>query len=386
MRKQRSVAPVHVQSQRRSAVRGMIAGVLGSVVAIAGLGMALEAHAQTTLNVYNWSDYIAKDTVSNFEKQTGIKVRYDNYDSNDTLQAKLLTGNSGYDIVTPTSNYAGRQIAAGMFTPLDKSQLPNLKYLDPALMKLVAGADPGNKYVVPWAYGTTGLGYNVTKARQLLGDKVDLDSWDVFFKPENLSKLKQCGVSVLDAPDQVFAAALHYLNLPTDSTKPEDYQKALALLKTVRPYITQFSSSGYINDMVGGDVCFTLGWSGDITIARHRAEEAKKPFKIQYFIPKGGAPVFFDVMAIPKDAKNKEAALKWINYIETPQVHAAITDTVYYPSANMEARKYVSKAVAEDPAIYPPPDVVKTLFLMKPLPPAILRLQTRLWTELKTGH
>ena len=214
-------------------------------------------------------------------------------------------------------------------------------------MELVAGADPGNQYTVPWAYGTTGLGYNVTKVQQILGKNVPLDNWDILFKPENISKLKACGVSVLDAPDQMFAAALHYIGKDPMSTNPADYRAALAMLKKIRPYITQFNSSGYINDLVGGDVCFAYGWSGDVVIAKHRAVEAKKAYKIEYYIPKGGAPVWFDVMAIPKDAKNKEAALEWINYIETPQVHAAITNEVYYPSANLEARKYVSKDVAE---------------------------------------
>ncbi|WP_246641463.1 polyamine ABC transporter substrate-binding protein [Paraburkholderia edwinii] len=363
--------------------------VLGRLVAACVLCAApwLPAAAKDTqLNVYNWSDYIAKDTIPNFQKQTGIQVKYDNYDSDDTLQAKLLTGNSGYDIVVPTSNYAGKQIAAGIFAPLDKSKIPNLKYLDPSLMALVAGADPGNQFTVPWAYGTTGLGYNVTKAQQILGKNVALDSWDVLFKPENISKLKACGVSVLDAPDQMFAAALHYMGKDPMSTNPADYRAALEMLKKIRPYITQFNSSGYINDLVGGDICFAYGWSGDVVIAKHRAVEAKKPYKIEYYIPKGGAPVWFDVMAIPKDAKNKEAALAWINYIETPQVHAAITNAVYYPSANAEARKYVDKDVANDPAVYPPPEVVKTLFLLKPLPPEIQRLQTRLWTEFKSGR
>jgi putrescine transport system substrate-binding protein len=367
--------------------QGVRLAALVAGMGTAALMAATPAHADGgTLNVYNWSDYIAKDTIPNFEKQTGIKVRYDNYDSDDTLQAKLLTGNSGYDIVVPTSNYAGKQIAAGIFSPLDKSKLPNLKYLDPQLMALVAGADPGNKFVVPWAYGTTGLGYNVTKVQQLLGKSVPLDNWDVMFKPELLSKLKGCGVSLLDAPDQVFAATLHYLGRDPNSSNPADYQAALETLKKIRPYITQFNSSGYINDLAGGDVCFAYGYSGDVVIAKHRALDAKKPFKIEYYVPKGGAPVWFDVMAIPKDAKNKDNALKWINYIETPQVHAAITNEVYYPSVNAEARKYVDKDVANDPAVYPPADVVKTLFLLKPLSPEILRLETRLWTELKTGH
>jgi putrescine transport system substrate-binding protein len=354
------------------------------LVAFTAAGTA--AAKDTQLNVYNWSDYIAKDTIPNFEKQTSIKVKYDNYDSDDTLQAKLLTGHSGYDIVVPTTNYAGKQIAAGIFEPLDKSKIPNLKYLDPSLMALVAGADPGNKYAVPWAYGTTGLGYNVQKAQAALGPNVPLDSWDVLFKPENLSKLKSCGVSVLDAPDQVFAAALHYLGKDPNSTNPADYRTALEMLKKVRPYITQFNSSGYINDLAGGDICFAYGFSGDVIIAKKRAQEAKKSFAINYLIPKGGAPIWFDVMVIPKDAAHKDAALQWINYIETPQVHAAITNEVFYPSANAEARKYVAKDVADDPGVYPPDDVVKTLFLLKPLPADINRLETRLWTEFKTGR
>ncbi|MCA3932669.1 extracellular solute-binding protein, partial [Burkholderia sp.] len=204
----------------------MKAKVVGRFAALAlCVGASAAAAKDTQLNVYNWSDYIAKDTIPNFEKQTGVKVRYDNYDSDDTLQAKLLTGSSGYDIVVPTSNYAGKQIAAGIFAPLDKSKLPNLKYLDPQLMALVAGADPGNKFSVPWAYGTTGLAYNLTKAQQALG-KVPLDNWDIMLKQENLSKLKTCGVSVLDARDQMFAATLHYLGKDPMSTNPADYKAA----------------------------------------------------------------------------------------------------------------------------------------------------------------
>lgn len=380
--------PVSAGAGEKSVENGMkrrVVGQLAALVLCAAPWVASVAK-DTQLNVYNWSDYIAKDTISNFTKQTGIQVRYDNYDSDDTLQAKLLAGNSGYDIVVPTSNYAGKQIAAGIYAPLDKSKIPNLKYLDPQLMALVAGADPGNRYAVPWAWGTTGLGFNVDKVQQILGKNVPLDNWDILFKPENLSKLKACGVSVLDAPDQVFAAALHYMGKDPMSTNPADYQAALAMLKQIRPYITEFNSSGYINDLVGGDICLAYGWSGDVVIAKHRAQEAKKPFHIEYYIPKGGAPIWFDVMTIPKDAQHKDAANEWINYIETPQVHAAITNAVYYPSVNMEARKYVSKDIANDPAVYPPADVVKTLFLLKPLPPEIQRLQTRLWTEFKSGR
>lgn len=344
-------------------------------------GSALAKDAQ--LNVYNSPDFIANDTIQNFTRQSGIKVRYDTFDSDDTLQTKLLVGDSGYDVVVPSSNYAGWQIAAGLFARLDKSKLPNLKYLDPQLMALVAISDPGNQYTVPWAFGTTGFGYNVTKAQQVLGKHVQLDSWDVLFKPENISQLRACGVSLVDAPDQVFAAALHYMGKDPNSTNAGDYRAALKMMKKIRQYITQFSSSGYINDLVNGDVCFAYGWSGDVLIARRRALETRRPYSIAYYIPKGGAPIGFSLMAIPKDAKNIEGALEWINYVETPRVHASITNAVYYPSANFEALKYVDEDVANDPAVYPPPDVIKTLFLLKPLPPDIQRLRNRLWMDFK---
>jgi putrescine transport system substrate-binding protein len=357
--------------------------VLASMLMLMPAGAVL---ASGTLNVYNWSDYIAKSTIPGFQKQTGDKVKYDVYDSDDTLQAKMLTGNSGYDIVVPTSNYMAKQIEAGIYQKLDKSKLPNLKYLDPALMAQVAGADPGNAHGVPWAWGTDGLGLNVTKVQAKLGKNVPLDSWDLLFNPAYASKLKGCGVSVLDQANDVFAVALHYLHKDPNSRNPADQQAAFQLLKKIRPYITQFNSSGYINDLANGDVCMVLGWSGDVNIAKRRAAEAKKPYKIQFVIPKSGAPVWFDVMVIPKDAKNPAAAHQWINYIEDPKVNAQITNEVFYPTANKEARKYVNPAIANDPTIYPPESVIKTLFLLKPVPPEVLRLQNRLWTQLKTGY
>ncbi|WP_338620669.1 polyamine ABC transporter substrate-binding protein [Paludibacterium sp. THUN1379] len=357
--------------------------VMVSLLMLLPFGAAL---AGGTLNVYNWSDYIAKSTIPGFEKQTGNKVRYDVYDSDDTLQAKMLTGNSGYDVVAPTSNYMAKQIQAGIYQPLDKAKIPNLKYLDPALMAQVAIADPGNAHGVPWAWGTDGLGYNVTKVKALLGKDAPLDSWDMLFNPKYVSKLKSCGVSVLDQANDVFAAALFYLHKDPNSHNPADQQAAFQLLKSIRPYITQFNSSGYINDLANGDVCMVFGWSGDVNIAKRRAAEAKKPYQIQYFIPKAGAPVWFDVMVIPKDAPNAALANQWINYIQDPKVNAAITNEVFYPTANKEARKYVNPAIANDPTIYPSAAVIKTLFLLKPVPPEVLRLQNRLWTQLKTGH
>lgn len=355
-----------------------------------GLGLVLAmspAWAQDkVVNVYNWAEYTAPDTISGFEKETGIKVRYDVYDSNDTLQAKLLTGKSGYDVVVPSTHYAARQLQAGLFRKLDKEAMPNLKYLDPEIMAVVATVDPGNEYLVPWGYGTNGLGYNVTKVREIMGADAPLGDWDMLFKPENAEKLKSCGISILDEAAQVFPAVLHYLGKDPNSSNPEDYKAAFELLKTIRPYVRQFSSSGYIDELAAGDLCMVYGFSGDVMIARHRAQLAKKPYVIDYYLPSGGAPIWFDTMAVPKDAAHATEAMAFINYIETPQVHAAITNTMFYPNANKEARKYVDKEVAGNPMIYPPEDIFRGLFVIKPQPLPILRLQTQMWAKLKSGR
>ena len=342
--------------------------------------------ADTELNVYNWSDYIAKDTIPNFEKQTGIHVRYDNYDSNDTLQAKLLAGNSGYDIVVPTSNYMGAQIQAGVYQKLDKSKLPNLKNLSPTLMQMVAGADPGNQYGVPWAFAVIGIGYNAQAVQKALGANAPVDSWALVFDPANLAKLKGCGVSFLDESIDVFAAALQYMHKDPNSTNPADYQAAYEMLRKVRPYVAEFNSSGYINDLANNDICVSIGFAGDVGIAHRRSVDAKRSYDIRFLNVKEGGLVAFDMMTIPKDAPHPEAALQWINYIEDPKVNAAITNEVYYPTANVPARKFVTPAIAQDLSVYPPDDVFKKMTLMKPKPVEILRLENRLWTQLKTVH
>ncbi|MGX5660096.1 polyamine ABC transporter substrate-binding protein [Castellaniella ginsengisoli] len=362
-------------------------GTVHTLLAAAALIAAVPANAQDrVVNVYNWAEYTAPDTLSGFEKTTGIKIRYDVYDTNDTLQAKLLTGKSGYDVVVPSTHYAARQIQGGLFQKLDRSKIPNWQYLDPDLMALVATVDPGNQYLVPWGYGTNGLGYNVTKVRELMGQDAPLNSWDMLFKPENAAKLQSCGISILDEAAQVFPAVLHYLGKDPNSSDPKDYEAALALLKTIRPYVRQFSSSGYIDELASGGLCMVYGFSGDVMIASSRAKEAKKAYAIDYYIPDGGAPVWFDTMAIPKSAEHVDEAHAFINYIETPQVHAAITNTMYYPNANKEARKYVVEEVASNPMIYPPAEVSRTLFVIKPQPLNILRLQTQMWAQLKTGR
>src|SRR5690554_1352711 len=357
--------------------------ILGSALAAVLSGAAAQ---ERVVNVYNWAEYTAPDTLSGFESTTGIKVRYDVYDSNDTLQAKLLTGKSGYDVVVPSTHYAARQIEGGLFQKLDKDKIPNWENLDPDIMALVAEVDPDNEYLVPWGYGTNGLGYNVTRVKQIMGDDVPLNQWDMLFKQENAERLKACGISMLDEAAQVFPAVLHYLGKDPNSSDPDDYRTALDLLKQIRPYIRQFSSSGYIDELAAGDLCMVYGFSGDVMIAAHRAAEANKDYRIDYYIPEGGAPVWFDTMAIPKEAANVDEAHEFINYIETPEVHAAITNVMFYPNANKEARKHVVKEVADNPMIYPPDDVASTLYVIKPQTPAMQRVQTRMWAELKSGR
>lgn len=362
-------------------------GLLSFAMLCMGLWGLLPAQAQQrVVNVYNWAEYTAPDTLPGFERETGIRVRYDVYDSNDALQAKLLTGKSGYDIVVPSTHYAARQLQAGLFRKLDKSQIPNWKHLDPDIMALLAEIDPGNQYLVPWGYGTNGLGVNVTRVREVLGPDVKLDSWDLLFDPENARKLQSCGISILDESAQVFPAALHYLGLDPNSGSTEDFRAALDLLKGIRPFIRQFSSSGYIDELATGDLCLVFGYSGDIMIASQRAKEANRPYEIAYFIPQGGAPAWFDTMAVPKDAPHFDEAMAFINYIETPEVHAAITNELFYPNANKTAREFVVPEVANNPMIYPPPEVSRTLYVIEPLPLKSKRIQTRMWAELKSGR
>ncbi|MGP8436516.1 polyamine ABC transporter substrate-binding protein [Paraburkholderia fungorum] len=361
--------------------------VLTGILAASGLLAATANHAEAEeLNVYNWSDNIADDTVAGFEKETGIHTRYDVYDGDDTLQAKLLSGSSGYDIVVPSSSYAGKQIEAGVYRKLDKSKIPNLANLDPTLMKMLASADPGNQYTVPWSWGTDGIGYNVTKVTQILGKDAPYDSWDLLFDPQYVSKLKTCGVSVLDSAEDAFSVGLIYLHKDPNSTNPADYQAVYKLLKTIRPYITQFNSSGYINDLANNDVCIALAWSGDVGIAKRRAQDAHRAYEIRYVIPKGDGVLWFDLMAVPKNAPHPEAAMQWINYILQPKVSAAITNQVFYPNANAAARAYVKPDILDNEAVYPRGDKMKSLTLSLPLPADILRLQNRLWTQLKSGR
>ena len=341
--------------------------------------------AEKVLNIYNWSDYIAEDTIANFEKETGIKVTYDVFDSNELLEAKMVSGNTGYDLVVPSLQYLSRQVQAGVFQPLDKSKLTNYGNLDPEIMARIAKLDPGNAHALNWLWGTTGIGYNVAKVKAALGPNAPVDSWDLVFKPENISKLKSCGVAMLDTPGELLPIALNYLGEDPVSSNEAVIRKGEALLTKIRPYITEFNSSEYINELANGDICLAVGWSGDVFQAASRAEEAKNGIEIKYNIPKEGAPMWFDMMAIPKDAKHPNNAHLFLNYILRPEVMAGISNYVAYANANKASTPMVDKAVLENPGVYPTPETMKKLFTFAVLPPDVDRLYTRIWTKLKTG-
>ncbi|SEE72434.1 polyamine ABC transporter substrate-binding protein [Pseudomonas palleroniana] len=336
------------------------------------------------LHVYNWSDYIAPDTIANFEKESGIKVVYDVFDSNETLEAKLLAGKSGYDIVVPSNNFLAKQIKAGVYQELDKSKLSNYDNLNKSLLKAVSVSDPDNKHAFPYMWGSIGIGYNPEKVKAALGvDKID--SWDVLLKPENIAKLKSCGVSFLDSPTEMLPVALHYLGLPTDTQDKKQLKQAEDLFLKIRPSISYFHSSKYISDLANGNICVAVGYSGDIQQAKSRAAEAGGKVKVAYDIPKEGAGSFYDMVAIPKDAENVDAAYKFMNYLLKPEVMAAITDSVRFPNGNEKATALVDKEITSDPGIYPPADVQAKLYAIADLPAATQREMTRSWTKIKSG-
>jgi putrescine transport system substrate-binding protein len=354
-------------------------------LSLAGAITGFAQAAEKTVNVYNWSDYIAEDTNANFEKQTGIKVVYDVFDSNEVLEAKLLSGASGYDVVVPSNQFLAKQIKAGVFQKLDKSKLPNWKNLNADLLKTLDSSDPGNLYAFPYMWGTTGIAYNVDKVKAALG--VDtIDSWDVLFKPENLEKLKACGVSMLDAPQEVMAAALFYQGMNPNPTTADEVKKAEELMLTIRPYIAYFHSSKYISDLANGNICIALGWSGDAFQAQARAEEAKNGVNIAYAIPKKGAAAWYDMMAIPADSDNADNALAYLNYIMEPAVVAEITDYVAYPNGNSASTPLVAEDIRNNPGIYPSAETMKKLYALGELNPKVQRAMTRSWTKIKSGQ
>jgi len=344
------------------------------------------AEDEKFLNIYNWSDYIGDTTVADFEKETGIKVRYDTFDANETLYAKLVAGHTGYDVVVPSSHWAKLQLEGGLLKPLDQNRISTYSNIDPWVLKQLAKVDPGNKYLLPWLWGFTTVGINVGKVKAALGSlPMPQDAWDLVFKPEYASRLKSCGVSFLDSADEVFPAALRYIGKLPYSNNSADYQEAARMLSQIRPHVTLFSSSGYINELASGAVCVALGWNGDIAIAAARAREAKNGQNIQVLFPKSGAVLFFDTMAMPVDAPHVDNAYKWFSYVYRPQVQAGIVNKVFAASAVPAAIKYVRPDVLANRALQ-----IRGEDLDKLVPPdavsnEIRRLRTRLYTTFKTG-
>jgi len=338
------------------------------------------------VHVYNWSDYIHEDTVPDFEKKTGIEVVYDVYDSNEVLEGKLMAGTTGFDVVVPSGGFFARQIEAGIYQKLDKSKLDNWDHLDQEILERVATFDPGNQYGVPYMWGTTGIGYNVEMVEERLGEDAPTNSWDLIFDPENAAKLADCGISMLDAPTEAYPLAKNYLGIDTESEDPDDLKKAENFLKEIHPHIKYYHSSQYINDLANGDLCVAVGWSGDVYIARDRGAEAETPVEIDYSIPEEGTIIWFDIMAIPKDAPHPEAAHAWIDFNTDPEIAAQNVNYVWYPSAVADALPMIYDEIKTDPAIYPPPEVKEKLFVDLTNSAEYRRLRTRSWTRVKTGR
>ncbi|WP_439541719.1 polyamine ABC transporter substrate-binding protein [Hyphomicrobium sp.] len=337
------------------------------------------------VRVYNWSDYIDEEVLKDFEKETGIKVVYDVFDSNELLETKLLAGGSGYDVVVPTGPFLSRQISAKVFQKLDKSKLPNLKNTWPLINERTALYDPGNDYSINYMWGTTGIGYNEAKIKERMPD-APVNSWDLIFKPEIVSKFKDCGIFLLDAADDILPIALLYLGLDPNSHDPGDLQKAGALLETIRPNIQKFHSSEFINALANGDICIAVGYSGDILQARDRAEEAKNGVTVGYHIPKEGAQMWFDQMAIPTDAKNVEEAHAFLNYMLEPKVIAKASNYINYANGNLASQEFISEEIKSDTSIFPDDATLKRLFVKNPYDAKTQRVVTRIWTKVVTGQ
>ena len=349
-------------------------------VSFAGIAGAQER----VVHVYNWSDYIDSSVLEDFTKETGIKVVYDVFDSNEMLETKLLAGGSGYDVVVPTAPFLARQIQAGVFQKLDKSKLPNLSNMWPLVSERLAKYDPGNEYAVNYMWGTTGLGYNVAKVKAALGD-VPVDSWDILFKPENAEKLKGCGINVLDASDETFAIAMNYLGKDPDSKQTADLEAGGEAYMKIRPYVKTFNSSAYIDELANGDTCLSVGWSGDVLQAADRAEEAKNGVEVKFVIPKEGTYMWFDNLAIPADAKNVEEAHAFINYLMKPEVIAKASNYVHYANGNLASQQFLDEGVFKNPSVYPDEATMSKLFTISPYGPREQRVLNRIWTQIKTG-
>jgi len=354
------------------------------LAAVAVLGLGSTAFADE-VRVYNWSDYIDEELLTKFEEETGLKLVYDVFDSNEVLETKMLAGGSGYDVVVPTADFLQRQIAAGAFQPLDYSKLSNAGNLWDVVKARTETYDPGGEHAINYMWGTTGIGVNVGKVTEILGDDAPINSLELVFNPDNMSKLADCGVYFLDAPTEVIPAALTYLGLDPNSRDKDEIERAGEVLMGVRPYVTKFHSSEYISALANGEICVAIGWSGDVLQSRDRAAEADNGVEVAYNAPKEGAQMWFDMMAIPADAPNPEGAHKFLNFIMDAQNMAAASNYVYYANGNLASQEFLFEDVIGDNAIYPDEETLGTLYTVQPLDPKTQRTVTRLRTKIKSG-
>ncbi|NIA69042.1 polyamine ABC transporter substrate-binding protein [Pelagibius litoralis] len=361
--------------------------LLAPALAVAALALSLgpAAAQDKVVNVFNWSDYIDESILKDFEKETGIKVVYDVFDSNEVLETKLLAGGTGYDVVVPSGTFLSRQVQAGVFQKLDTGKLPNLSNMWGVVLDRTAKYDPGNAYSINYMWGTTGIGYNEKQILERMPD-APVDSWRMLFDPEVASKFADCGIHVLDAPVELIPAALNYIGEDPDSQDPDVIRKAEAALLAIRPYVQKFHSSEYINALANGDICMAIGWSGDVLQARDRAAEADNGVIINYVAPNEGALMWFDQMAIPSDAPHVEEAHAFLNYIMRPEIMAKASNYVYYANGNEASQQFLEEDVIDDPAIYPTPEALATLYTTTPYAPKVQRVVTRLWTKVKSGQ
>jgi len=358
-----------------------------ALLAVAGLALGAcgDKPEEKVVNVYNWSDYIDEQILTDFTAETGIKVVYDVFDSNDVLETKLLAGSSGYDVVVPSGTFLARQINAGVFQKLDRAKLTNWGNLWDMVLERTSIWDPGNQYAVDYMWGTTGIGYNTNQVAERMAD-APVNSWDLVFNPEVAAKFADCGIYMLDTADEMIPAALNYIGENPDSKDPAVIAKAEAVLMAIRPFIRKFHSSEYIDALANGDACVAIGWSGDILQARDRAAEAKNGVEITYVTPDGGAQMWFDMMAIPADAKHPDNAHTFINYIMRAEVMAKASNYVFYANGNKASQEFLTSDVIGDPAIYPTPEALKKLFIITPYSSDVQRVLTRIWTRVKSGQ
>jgi putrescine transport system substrate-binding protein len=361
-------------------------GFAAAIVAVLIVSTPPASAQQRVVNFYNWSNYVAPGVLEDFTKETGIKVVYDTFDANETLETRLLAGKSGYDVVVPTAYFLQRQIKASVFQKLDRSKLPNLANAWPVVSERLAIYDPGNQYAANYMWGTTGIGYNVKLVQKILGPDGRIDSWDIVFKPENLAKFRDCGVHMLDSADDIFPAALSYLGLDPNSTSQADLEKAADLVSKIRPYVRKFHSSEYLSALATGEICLVVGWSGDIMQARSRTAEARNGIEIGYAIPKEGAQMFFDNLAIPADARNVSEAYELINYLYRPEIAARNSNFLSYANGNLASQRLVDPKILNDGNIYPDEATLAKLFVITARDPATQRVINRLWTKVKTGR